>query len=130
MQDYPMTSLSTLVVLAIFFWTAYLVGKARQKFGVAAPAVSGHEQFDRRFRVQMNTLEQLILLLPLLWLCALWIGDPYAALGGLVWSIGRVIYALSYIADPKKRGPGFALTMAPTMIMAVAVAVKAIERLI
>ena len=130
MQNFPLTSLSTLVALAVFFWTAILVGKARTQFGVEAPAVSGNEQFERRFRVQMNTLEQLILLLPTLWLCAAWVGDLYATIGAILWSIGRIVYATTYIKDPKKRSLGFVLTLVPTLVMGIAVAVTAIKSFI
>jgi glutathione S-transferase len=67
----------------------------------------------------MNTLEQLILMLPALWLCAFWVGDQTAAIGALVWSVGRIIYGVTYLADPKKRGIGFLLTIAPSFVMAI-----------
>jgi glutathione S-transferase len=120
MVPHPYSALATLIALAVFCWTIYLVGRARAKYGINAPAVTGHEQFERCFRVQMNTLEQLVLLLPALWLCAIWVGELWAGIGGLVWSIGRVIYVLGYLSDPKKREIGFILTVLPTIVMFVA----------
>lgn len=130
MDRLPLTSLATLLSLAVYFWTLFLVGKGRTKFGIAAPSVSGNEFFERRFRVQMNTIEQLFLFLPALWLCGFWVGDMAAAAGGVVWSLGRVIYGLAYISEPKKRGLGFALTIAPSFVMAIAAAVEIIRSLL
>jgi len=121
MDKFPLTSLATLLASAVFIWTLYLVARARTKYEVVAPAVTGNPQFERCFRVQMNTIEQMILLFPALWLCALWVGDVFAAACGLVWSVGRVIYGVTYIADPAKRSVGFALTVTPTLVAMAAV---------
>ena len=119
----PLSTLSTILALVVYVTLAFLVGQAREKYGVAAPAVTGHPEFEKRLRVQMNTLEQLALLLPALWLCALWVGDGWAGLGGVVWSAGRVIYARGYYAAPEKRGPGFLITFLPSVVMLLAVLV-------
>ena len=124
MAPHPYSALATLLALAVFIWTLVLVGRARARFGVPAPICTGNEEFERYFRVQMNTLEQLVLLLPILWLCAVWVGELHAGLGGLVWSAGRIIYVLSYIKNPASRTLGFALTAIPTLVMAVADAVS------
>jgi len=126
MDKLPLTSLATLICGGVYFWTLALVGKARGKYNVPAPSVTGNEMFERCFRVQMNTIEQILLLLPAMWLCAFWVGDGWAALGGLVWAAGRVLYARLYQADPAKRGPGFALTVIPSVVMAVAAFVAVI----
>jgi glutathione S-transferase len=120
MAPHPYSALATLIALAVLFWTMILVGRARTKYGIDAPAVSGNEQFERCFRVQMNTLEQIVLMLPALWLCALWVGEVWAGIGGLVWSVGRIIYALGYISAPQKRSFGFLLSFLPTVVMFVA----------
>ena len=83
------------------------VGMARGKYGVEAPATSGDEIFERHYRVQQNTLEQLIVFLPSLWLFAQFVSINVAAGLGLVFIAGRALYAVSYIADPKKRTAGF-----------------------
>jgi glutathione S-transferase len=119
--------LATLLALAVFIWTIFLVGQARGRYGIAAPACTGNEDFERHFRVQMNTQEQLLLLLPALWLCAIWVGELYAGIGGLVWCIGRIIYVVTYLRDPKSRSIGFALTALPTLAMMVADAIRVVQ---
>jgi len=110
MTTLPLTSLATLIVVALMFWTSIIVGKARVKYDIKAPATSGHELFDRAYRVQMNTLESAMLLLPSMWLYASLIGDLGAGVSGAIWVAGRVWYALAYQQDPAKRGPGFGIS--------------------
>lgn len=107
MQDLPLTAGITLLIVLLMFATAANVGMARKRFNVVAPAVSGHPQFERAYRIQMNTLEWALMVLPCLWVCAAFVGDGWAALGGGVWLLGRVWYALAYQRDPASRGPGF-----------------------
>ena len=107
----------TIIALVVYLVLGANVGRARGRYGVAAPAVDGDPTFARIYRVQKNTLEQLVLFLPALWLFALTIGDPWAGLIGLVWPIGRILYAYSYYRDAEKRGPGFILTAVPTIIL-------------
>lgn len=109
MTSLPLTSLVTLLVVALMFWTAINVGKARAKYGVKAPATSGHDMFDRAYRVQMNTLESAMLLLPSMWIYASLIGDIGAGVSGALWIAGRLWYAIAYQQDPAKRGPGFGI---------------------
>ena len=107
----PYTAAVTLIALAIYFYTVFLVGKARAQYGIKAPAVTGNEHFERAYRVQMNTLEQMALFLPALWLYAAYVSDRGAAVGGLIWAVGRVIYALAYVRDPASRGPGTMISL-------------------
>ena len=120
MVPHPYSALATLIALAVFFGTIAMVSRARTRYGIAAPAVTGSEAFERRFRVQMNTLEQLVLMLPALWLCAVWFNELLAGAGGLVWSIGRAIYMVSYLRDPRSRAFGMMLTILPTAAMGLA----------
>jgi len=110
MTTLPLTSLVTLLAVALMFWTAINVGKARAKYEVKAPATSGHEMFDRVYRVQMNTLESAMLLLPSMWMYAGLVGDLGAGVSGAIWITGRIWYALAYQHDPAKRGPGFGIS--------------------
>ena len=87
------------------------VGQARGKYRIKAPAITGHEDFERAHRVQMNTVEQMVFFLPALWLYAVLLSDKGAAVGGLIWVIGRGFYAVSYLGDPAKRGPGMVISM-------------------
>jgi len=86
-----------------------LVGRARGKYGINAPAVTGNDIFERTFRVHQNTLEGLVIFLPGLWLCGTY-WNPWVAAGiGVAGIIGRAIYARAYIRDPASRGPGAAI---------------------
>src|SRR5664280_2392720 len=89
---YHFTALVTCLAILFYFFTSLQVGKARAKFGIKAPATTGNPGFERVFRVQMNTLEWLPFFLPALWLFAIYISDPIAAVLGLVWIAGRILY--------------------------------------
>lgn len=117
------TSWATVAALCLYFWTIFLVGRARERCQVQAPSVDGPPEFLRAMRVQMNTVEQLLFFLPAMWLCAFWAGDRLAAGGGLIWVAARLWYALAYCRDPAKRGGGFALAaLAALVLLLVAVA--------
>ena len=103
------TALVTCLAILFYFYTGILVGKARIQFGIKAPAITGHPDFERVFRVQMNTLEWMPILLPALWLFAIYISDPLAAAIGMVWIAGRVLYLTGYSQAAAKRGPGFGI---------------------
>lgn len=109
MTAYPLTSLITLLVVLLMFITSVIVGKARVKYEIKAPAASGHEMFDRAYRVQMNTLEAAALMLPSLWIYAIFNGEIGAFAMGAVWLVGRAWYAQAYLADPVRRGMGFGI---------------------
>lgn len=102
-------ALVTLFTILLLFGTSWLVGRARGKYAIKAPATSGHPMFERAYRVQMNTLEQTVMFLPTLWLAATYGFTGWAGIAGLVWVAGRVWYAVAYMAEPAKRGPGFGL---------------------
>ena len=120
----------TVFALLQFIWFGVQVGRARAKYGVAAPAASGNEIFERHFRVQMNTLEQLVLFLPALWIFGYHVSPIWAAGLGVVFIIGRFIYASAYVRDPKRRSLGFSLTALPTLAMMVGILVWAVRALV
>src|SRR5580704_17929435 len=99
------TAIVTLLIGFFYFYTAFRVGNLRGKHGIKAPATSGHPEFDRAYRVQLNTLELMGILLPFMWVAALYpIGFAWLApLVGIIWLIGRVDYMRGYMADPGKR---------------------------
>ncbi len=106
---YHFTALVTCLAILFYFFTSIQVSKARTAFGIKVPAISGHPDFERVFRVQMNTLEWMPIFLPSLWLFAIYIGDLYAAVLGLIWIAGRVLYLMGYSQAAAKRGRGFAV---------------------
>lgn len=107
---YHYTEAATLLALLVYLAVSLNVARARGKYGVKAPAVTGNEHFERAYRVQMNTLEQMVFSLPSMWLLALLLTDKGAAAGGLVWAIGRLIYSVSYVRNPASRGLGFTIS--------------------
>lgn len=112
--------LIALIALLQFLAFGAMVGRARDKYGVAAPAVVGHEMFERAYRVQVNTMELLVLLLPSLYLAAgLW-SATYAAVCGAVYIVGRTIYWRAYMGEPKSRTLGFGLSIGPILVLLVA----------
>ena len=111
------------VTLALLEYIAFamLVGGARGKYGVKAPAVTGHEMFERYYRVQMNTLELLVVFVPAIWLFADYVDARWAAGLGTIYLVGRVVYFRSYVKDPASRGAGFGLSMLPVLAMVIGV---------
>ena len=101
------TAIVTLLAVALYFFLATRVAAARGKFNVKHPATTGNPDFERIFRVHINTLEWLPTFLVPLWLCAIYLSDVAAALLGLVWIVGRAIYFAGYSQAVEKRLPGF-----------------------
>jgi glutathione S-transferase len=108
-----------------YFIFAAQAGAARGKYNVEAPATTGHPIFERKLRVQQNTLEQLVIFLPAIWLFALYVNAGIAAIFGLVFIVGRAIYAQSYVADPSKRTVGFMITFAAQIVLTIGALVGA-----
>jgi len=122
--------LMTVIALLQFVYFGVQVGRARGRFGVPAPATAGHPEFERYYRVQMNTLEQLAVFLPALWLFASYVSALWAAGLGAVFVVGRALYARSYVRDPKSRSAGYALTLVPSLVLLIGVLVWALHALI
>ena len=114
-----MEAIAIVTVLALiqFFVFSFDVGKARVKYGVSAPSISGNPEFERAFRVQQNTLEQLIQFLPALWMFGYYVHPLWGAAIGVVFIIGRFVYRAGYLQDPSQRGKGFMTGMAATAIL-------------
>jgi glutathione S-transferase len=109
----------TALALLQFILFGFKVGQARGRYGVKAPAVTGNEIFERHFRVQQNTLEQLIVFLPGLYLFGRYWNPVIAAVLGAIYLIGREVYSATYVKDPAKRDVGFGLTFLPTVVLVV-----------
>jgi hypothetical protein len=105
------------LALIEFFAFGILVGRARMRFGIAAPAITGHPVFERYYRVHYNTLEQLACFIPGMLIFAIHVSEPVAVGLGLVYVLGRIVYLRGYVAEPKKRAAGFALSALPVMVL-------------
>ncbi len=118
MESHALVAIVTLVALLVYFYMSLRVGRGRTKYGVAAPAVVGHPDFERDYRIQMNTLEWLPLFLVSLWLFAFsWDNDLIAASIGAVWILGRILYLTGYSRAAEARGPGFAIQALATVVL-------------
>ena len=114
-----MAYVDLVIVLALleFLLFGYAVGRARTRYKVPAPAMSGHEVFDRYFRAQMNTLEQLVVFLPSLWLFAHYINAWAAVALGLLFIVGRALYFRGYVQAAESRHAGFVLSGIPNVTL-------------
>jgi glutathione S-transferase len=125
-------SLAMITVLALLEYSVLgaMVGRARQKYGVEAPATTGNPEFERYFRVHENTLENLIVFLPALWIFSLSVNYHFGVALGALFLIARIIYASGYLKAPAKRAPGAMATFAINGILVlgsvIAIAIKAL----
>ena len=117
MQAHLWVAIVTLAALLLYFFMGLRVGRARSRFGVAAPATTGHPDFERAFRVQANTLEWLPLFLVSMWLFALYWNDLVAAGVGVVWIIGRTLYMAGYSRAAEARSVGFGIQALATAVL-------------
>jgi len=111
------TSLVTLLIAVYYLWVGLHVGMVRGKVKIPAPAMSGEPLLERAIRVQMNAVEFAPVILPGLWLAALWMSDVWAAAFGLVWVVARVAYMRLYMANPSSRGPAFGAQFLAAVIL-------------
>ena len=106
-MEFHLVAAVTLLTVLLYSGTILLVGLARWRHGIEAPAVTGHPAFERAYRVQTNTLEQMPVFLPSLWLAALYCSDTVAAILGLLFLLFRVLYAVLYLRASAHRGWGY-----------------------
>lgn len=116
----PWIDLVTFLALAQYLVFGALVGRARGQYGVKAPATTGNELFERHYRVQMNTLELLVVFVPSLWMAAKYWSPVAMAAVGAVYLVGRVIYQRAYTRAPSQRTLGFMLSIGPVSVLLVA----------
>lgn len=117
MQTHAYVAIVTLLALLTYFWMGLMVGVARGKSGIEAPATTGHPALERAFRAHYNTLEWLPIFLGSMWLFAIYWNDLVAAALGLVWILGRVLYQTGYVKDPKNRSTGFLIQSLATAVL-------------
>jgi glutathione S-transferase len=122
-------SLVVIIALIEYLFFQGMAGKARGQYQIKAPAIIGNENFERSLRVQQNTLEQLIIFIPVIYLAGFYANEIAAALLGSLFLIGRPLYYKSYINDPSKRGPGMLIGYIPTVLLALMALVGVILRL-
>ncbi len=120
----------TVLALMQYYWFGIEVGKMRAKHQCKAPAITGAPEFECMFRVQQNTLEQLVMFIPALWLFAEIVNPLWAAGLGVVYLIGRIIYRIAYVKDPGGRSAGFMISVLPTSVMLVWVLIAAVQRML
>ena len=127
-----MEPVAIVIVIALLEYVVFgaLVGRARGRYGVKAPATSGHEVFERYFRVHYNTLELLVAFVPAMWLFGTYVSPKWAAGLGLVYVVGRVLYLRSYVADPAKREIGFGMSVLPVIVLLIGGLWGAAQRLL
>jgi uncharacterized MAPEG superfamily protein len=127
-----MELVAIVIVLALMEFVAFgmLVGRARGIYGVKAPAMSGHEVFDRYFRVHYNTMEVLVVFVPSIWIFGLYLDPRWAAGLGAIYLVGRIVYFRDYIADPAGRGKGFGMSMLPVLALLIGALIGAGRTLI
>lgn len=123
----PLVHLVIGLALVQFFFFLFAVGKARSTYKVTAPATTGNEVFERYFRVQMNTLELLVMFVPSILIFSQYFGSYLAAALGAIYLIGRLVYFTSYVKDPKSRSIGYGLSATPILIMIAGAIVGAIR---
>ena len=116
----------TVLVVAQYMGFGILVGWARGRYEVHAPAVTGHPMFERLYRVHMNSLEQMVTLLPAMYLSAQFWSPMWSAAAGVAYIVGRFVYLKAYANDPKSRTLGFVLGYFPIMGLLAATLVGAV----
>jgi glutathione S-transferase len=127
---HPLPSLVTILSLLLYLVSTINVIRARVKYGVSAPNLTGNSDFERVLRVQQNTLEQLVLFLPVLWLFSLFVSSLWGTIIGVIWIVGRVIYAWGYYQTPKKRLTGFGVSLISAAILLIGSFIGVIASLI
>ncbi|NER36797.1 MAG: MAPEG family protein [Oscillatoria sp. SIO1A7] len=114
---YYWPSLVTVCALLVYFAITANVGRARAKYQIKPPQMMGNPEFERVLRVQQNTLEQIIIFLPALWLFSYFISPIWGAGIGFVWIVGRILYAWGYYQEAEKRLPGFGISALATLAL-------------
>ncbi len=124
------TALITLASVLFYAWLGVSVSRARVEYGIVAPATTGDPAFERLYRVQMNTLEGMVIFLPCLWLFGFYVSDFGAALIGLVWILGRYVYKRGYEAAAEKRALGFAVQALAVVVLFLGAFIDIVMRIV
>jgi len=120
----------TVLVLIQFIVFSFQVGQMRMKYEVKAPATIGHADFERMFRVHQNTMEQLVIFVPALWLFGYFVDPLWGAGIGIVFIAGRMVYRAAYLKDPSTRSVGFGLCLAACVVLLIGALIAAVIKMI
>ncbi len=123
------TALVILAALIEYMVFGFLVGGARARYKIAAPATSGHPDFERTFRVHYNTLEMLVVFVPAIWLFGMYLNPRWGAIIGVVFVVGRALYAIGYLRAPEKRELGAMLSFASLAVLLVGAVIGVVRAL-
>ncbi|MEE3715862.1 MAPEG family protein [Tumidithrix elongata RA019] len=127
---FALPSLVTLLAVVLYYGLGIGVGIARAKYKVPAPQITGDENFERTFRVHQNTLEQLAIFLPVLWLFSFYISPIWGAAIGGIWILGRIVYAWGYYAAAEKRSLGFAISSLATLALIIGSGIGIVSKIL
>jgi len=120
----------TVLALMQFTVFSFQVGKMRMQHEVKAPATTGHADFERMFRVHQNTMEQLVIFVPALWLFGFFVDPIWGAGIGVVFIVGRGVYRAAYVKDPSTRSVGFGLSLMTNAVLLIGALIAAVMKLI
>lgn len=123
------TALVVLAALIEYMVFGFLVGGARERYKIAAPATTGHPDFERAFRVHYNTLEMLVVFVPAVWLFGMYLNPRWGAIIGAVFVVGRALYAIGYLRAPEKRHIGAMLSFASLAVLLVGAVIGVVRAL-
>jgi glutathione S-transferase len=126
----PLVHLVIALALAEFFWFGFAVWRARKRYNVPAPAMTGNEVFERYFRAHMNTLEQLVVFLPSILLFGHYVSAYIAAALGVLFIIGRALFFRGYVRAAEARHTGFGLSMVPNLVLLIGSIIGAARALV
>jgi glutathione S-transferase len=112
-----------LLAVVQFIFLSVLVGRARGRYSVKAPATTGHDIFERYYRVQMNSLELLVMLIPAMLLASRYWSAIASAILGAIYLVGRFIYLRAYVSEPSSRSLGYGLSAGPILILVIGAAI-------
>lgn len=115
----------TMIAIMLYFWSLLNVIRARKRYKIAPPAITGDPNFERVLRTQINTGEHLMLFLPSLWICAYFLSPFWASILGGIWVVGRIVYAIGYYQNVPKRMPGFIIAMTTQVLLMIGALVGA-----
>ena len=117
------TTIATVVITFFMFYLTAAAGALRGKHGIEPPKMVGNADYEIAYRIQANSVEQLVMFMPIMWLGAYALGDSWGGAAALVWLIGRFAYARAMKSDPSKRGTGMVITSVPVIVLSIAIVV-------